>query len=93
MLNPNSLARIVSEISAFIQTDRLLYFMGSEKLSSVCYILSDESIVVFYPFTLRVTEIQGRTLSRVPRLSDTLYSSKGTKGKWRCSKARLKCVT
>jgi len=31
--------------------------------------------------------------SRVPRLSDTHYSAKGTKGKWRysSSKARLKC--
>jgi len=33
--------------------------------------------------------------SRVPRLSDTRYSAKGTKGKWRnaSSKARLKCAT
>jgi len=33
--------------------------------------------------------------SRVPRLSDTRYSAKATKGKWRyaSSKARLKCVT
>jgi len=32
---------------------------------------------------------------RVPRLSDTRYSAKGTKGKWRyaSSKARLKCAT
>jgi len=32
--------------------------------------------------------------SRVPRLSDTRYSAKGTKGKWRyaSSKARLKCA-
>jgi len=31
--------------------------------------------------------------SRLPRLSDTRYSAKGTKGKWRytSSKARLKC--
>jgi len=33
--------------------------------------------------------------SRVHRLSDTRYSAKGTKGKWRyaSSKARLKCAT
>jgi len=33
--------------------------------------------------------------SRVPRLSDTRYSAKGTKGKWRyaSSKARLKYAT
>jgi len=33
--------------------------------------------------------------SRVPQLSDTRYSAKGTKGKWRhaSSKARLKCAT
>jgi len=33
--------------------------------------------------------------SQVPRLSDTRYSAKGTKGKWRyaSSKARLKCAT
>jgi len=33
--------------------------------------------------------------SRVPRLSNTRYSAKGTKGKWRyaSSKARLKCAT
>jgi len=33
--------------------------------------------------------------SRVPRLSDSRYSAKGTKGKWRyaSSKARLKCAT
>jgi len=33
--------------------------------------------------------------SRVPRLSDTRYSAKGTKGKWiyASSKARLKCAT
>jgi len=33
--------------------------------------------------------------SRVPRLSETRYSAKGTKGKWRyaSSKARLKCAT
>jgi len=33
--------------------------------------------------------------SRVPRLSDTRYSAKRTKGKWKyaSSKARLKCAT
>jgi len=37
---------------------------------------------------------KGKRYSRVPRLSDTRYSAKGTKGKWRyaSSKARLKCV-
>jgi len=57
----NSLALIVSEISTDGQTDmarstRLLilikniyvYFMGSETLSSACYILSDESSIPFY---------------------------------------------
>jgi len=36
---------------------------------------------------------KGNRYSRVPRLSDTRYSAKGTKGKWRyaSSKARLKC--
>jgi len=34
----------------------------------------------------------GERYSRVPRLPDTRYSAKGTKGKWRyaSSKARLK---
>jgi len=38
---------------------------------------------------------QEERYSRVPRLSDTRYSAKGTKVKWRCasSKARLKCAT
>jgi len=33
--------------------------------------------------------------SLVPRLLDTRYSAKGTKGKWKyaSSKARLKCAT
>jgi len=33
--------------------------------------------------------------SRVPRLSDTCYSAKGTKGKWRYAsrKAKLNCAT
>jgi len=57
MPNPNSLALIVSEISAFIRTDRqtardpdqeYIYFMGSETLPSACYILSDESSIPFY---------------------------------------------
>jgi len=62
MPNPNSLALIVSEISAFIRTDgqkasstRLVIlikniytiYMGSETLPSVCYILSDESSIPF----------------------------------------------
>jgi len=37
----------------------------------------------------------GGRYSRETRLSDTRYSAKGTKGKWRfaSSKARLKCAT
>jgi len=68
--------------------------MGSEKLSSVCYILSDESIVVF-PFTLRVTgetrenaivENKEERYSRVRR-----YSAKGTKGECRYANSKAKC--
>jgi len=55
--NLNSLAPIVSEISAFIRTDRrtdgdpdqeYIYFLGSETLPSACYILSDKSSIPFY---------------------------------------------
>jgi len=56
------LSSLVSEISAFIRTDRrtwldrlasdpvqeYIYFMGSETLPSACYILSDESSIPFY---------------------------------------------
>jgi len=55
MPNPNSLALIECEISAFIRTDgqtvisdpeqEYIYFMVS--LSSTCYILSDESSIPF----------------------------------------------
>jgi len=59
MRNLNSLALIVSEISAFIRTacqidsasdpdQEYIYFMGSETLPSACYILSDESGITFY---------------------------------------------
>jgi len=43
------------------------------------------------PFDIKNNE---KRYSRVPRLSDTLYSANGTKGKWRyaSSKARLKCA-
>jgi len=61
--NLNSLAPIVSEISAFIRTDgrtdrrtwlerdpdqEYIYFMGSETLPSACYILFDESSIPSY---------------------------------------------
>jgi len=38
---------------------------------------------------------KGERYGRVPRLSDSRYSAKGTKGKWRYvnSKARMKCAT
>jgi len=61
MPNPNSLALIVSQISAFIRTDghgyidsasdpdeEYIYFVGSETLPSACFILSDESSIPFY---------------------------------------------
>jgi len=64
MPNLNSLALIVSEISAFIRTDRQTdmarstrlasdpdqeYILyGSETRPSACYILSDESSIPFY---------------------------------------------
>jgi len=54
MLGLKSLALVVSEISAFIRTDRArstreyIYFMGSETLASACYILSYESSIPFY---------------------------------------------
>jgi len=61
MPNLNSLALIVSEISAFIRTNghgyidsatdpdqEYMYFMASETLPSACYILSDESSIPFY---------------------------------------------
>jgi len=42
-----------------------------------------------------LSENKEERYSRVSRLSDTRYSAKGTKGKWRyaSSKARLKCAT
>jgi len=52
MLNPNSLARIVSEISAFIQTDRLL---------PVTYFPTN----IVYPFTLRATGINVFNIRKV----------------------------
>jgi len=61
MPNRNTLALILSEISAFIRPGRriwlldsatdpdqaYIYFMGSETLPSACYILSDESSIPF----------------------------------------------
>jgi len=46
-------------------------------------------------FAYNTNKNKGERYSRVPRLSDTRYSAKGTKGKWRyaSSKAILKCVT
>jgi len=59
-------------------------------------------IAVFRDFVVSKVKSYGGSIknneerySRVPRLSDTRYSAKGTKGKWRydSSKARLKCAT
>jgi len=57
---PNIVTLIVCEISAFIRANGLdkidsasdpdqeyIYFMGSKKLPSACYILSDESSIPF----------------------------------------------
>jgi len=56
-----------------------IYFVGSETLSSACYILSDESSIPFYSTSNGYNKEE--RYSRVPRLSDTRYSAKGTKGK------------
>jgi len=61
MASRNSLALIVSKISAFMRTNgygkidsasdpdqEYMYFMGSETFPSACYILSDESSIPFY---------------------------------------------
>jgi len=67
--------------------------MGSETLPSAYYILSDESSIPFYSTSNWYNKEE--RYSRVPRLSDTRYSAKGIKGKWRyaSSKARLKYAT
>jgi len=64
--------------------------MGLETLPSVCYILFDESIIPFYSTSNGYNKEE--RYSRVPLLSDTRNSAKGTKGKWRhaSSKARFK---
>jgi len=45
--------------------------------------------------SLKLYIIKKKHYSRVPRLLDTRYSAKGTKGKWKyaSSKARFKCAT
>jgi len=58
-------------------------FMGPETLPSDCYIRSDESSILFYSISNGYKMEKEEGYSRVPRLSDTSYSAKGTKGKWR----------
>jgi len=56
-------------------------------------ILKSLRVALLNPVT--VIKNKEERYSRVPRLSDTRYSAKGTKGKWRyaSSKARLKYAT
>jgi len=75
--NRNSLALIVSEISAFIRTDgqtnmtrsTRLYFIGSGP--PACYILSDESSIPFY-YNYNFSAIA--TLSVIPKLLQHLIT-------------------
>jgi len=89
MRNPSIVARIVSEITAFIRTDghgwidsasdpdqEYIYVMGSETLPFTCYILSDKSIIPFYSTSNWYNKKDRYSLCH--RLLDTRYSAKCT---------------
>jgi len=84
--SPNSLAVIVSEISAFIRTDghglidlasnpdqEYIYCMGS--LPSACYILSDETSIPFYSTSKAQEVTRKNAIVEYLDLPDTRYSA------------------